>query len=102
MREGKILPRDVHMERRHEYLHRGFKLQLLFGGFCSQAAIEFPPANFGYTNVYEGDTPGAGAALLAGCNVSPGSISWLQEQVAGFEPFTNSSPSDLGVLFASN
>lgn len=30
MREGKILPRDVHMERRHEYLHRGFKLQLLF------------------------------------------------------------------------
>ncbi len=46
------------------------------GGFCSQAAIDFPPATFGYTNVYDGDTQGAGAALLAGCNVSPGDVLW--------------------------
>jgi len=38
------------------------------GGFCARAAMEYPPAATGYTNVYEGDTPGAGAALAAGCN----------------------------------
>jgi hypothetical protein len=46
------------------------------GGFCAQAAIDFPPAEYGYSNVYQGDTQGAGAALAAGCNASPGSTSW--------------------------
>ena len=46
------------------------------GGFCAQIAIDYPPATFGYTNVYDGDTQGAGAALAAGCNVSPGNIQW--------------------------
>ena len=40
------------------------------GGFCSRAAIDSPPAQFGYTNLYEGHTPGTGDALATGCNVS--------------------------------
>ena len=52
------------------------------GGFCSQAAIDFPPATFGYTNVYDGDTQGAGAALAAGCNVSPGISLWADANFA--------------------
>jgi hypothetical protein len=40
------------------------------GSFCARAAIDYPPAATGYTNVYEGDTSGAGAALAAGCNQS--------------------------------
>ena len=48
------------------------------GGFCAQAAIDFPPAEFGYSNVYQGDTQGAGAALAAGCNVSLGSVVWSE------------------------
>jgi len=39
------------------------------GGFCSQAAIDFPPATFGYTNVYDGHTRTTEPALGAGCNV---------------------------------
>ena len=37
------------------------------GGFCSQAAIDFPPATFGYTNVYDGHTQTTEPALGAGC-----------------------------------
>jgi hypothetical protein len=46
------------------------------GGFCSQAAIDFPPATFGYTNVYDGHTQTTEPALGAGCNVSPASFEW--------------------------
>ena len=46
------------------------------GGVCSQAAIHFPPATFGYTNVYDGDTQGTEPALGAGCNESTGSNEW--------------------------
>jgi hypothetical protein len=46
------------------------------GGFCSQAAIDFPPATNGYTNVYDGHTQTTEPALGAGCNVNPGSIIW--------------------------
>ena len=45
-------------------------------GFCAQAAIDFPPGDFGYTNVYEGHTQGTEPALGAGCNLFPGSASW--------------------------
>ncbi len=38
------------------------------GGFCSQAAIDFPPATYGYTNVYDGHTQTTEPALGAGCN----------------------------------
>jgi hypothetical protein len=49
------------------------------GGFCAQAAIDYPPAGppFGYTNVYDGDLLDEGAALAAGCNVLPGSSRWI-------------------------
>ena len=46
------------------------------GGFCSQAAIDYPPATFGYTNVYDGHTQGTEPALGAGCNVAPASTLW--------------------------
>ena len=46
-------------------------------GFCAQAAIDFPPGDFGYTNVYEGHTQGTEPALGAGCNLFPGSAMWL-------------------------
>ena len=42
------------------------------GGLCAQAAIDYPPAEYGYTNVYDGDTQGTEPALGAGCNTSPG------------------------------
>ena len=45
------------------------------GGFCSQAAIDFPPATFGYTNVYDGHTPFTEPALGAGCN-GPRTSAW--------------------------
>ena len=47
------------------------------GGFCAQAAIDFPPGDFGYTNVYEGHTPGTEPALSAGCNSSPSNQHWI-------------------------
>ena len=47
-------------------------------GFCAQAAIDVPPGDFGYTNVYEGHTPGTEPALGAGCNSLPGSTSWVE------------------------
>jgi len=46
------------------------------GGFCSQAAIAYPPAQYGYTNVYEGDSPESEQAEGAGCNTEPGLSSW--------------------------
>ncbi len=47
------------------------------GRFCAQAAIEFPPATYGYTNVYDGDTQGTEPALGAGCNTAIGQVNWL-------------------------
>ena len=52
------------------------------GGFCSQAAIEFPPAWYGYANVYEGHTRQTEPALGAGCNVNPGSNDMERGQIA--------------------
>ena len=46
------------------------------GGYCAQAAIDFPPANFGYTNVYDGHTQTTEPALGAGCNLVPGIFQW--------------------------
>lgn len=46
------------------------------GGFCSQAAIAYPPAQYGYTNEYEGDSPESEQAQGAGCNAEPGLSSW--------------------------
>ena len=46
------------------------------GGFCSQAAIDFPPANWGYTNVYEGHTQTTEPALGAGCRNPVGDSDW--------------------------
>ena len=46
------------------------------GGFCSQAAIDFPPATNGYTNVYDGHTQTTEPALGAGCNDFPGQLHW--------------------------
>ncbi len=41
------------------------------GGFCAQAAINYPPGSWGYSNVYEGHTQGTEPALGAGCNTPP-------------------------------
>ena len=48
------------------------------GGFCAQAAIEAPPGDFGYTNLYDGHTQGTEPALSAGCNTFPlpGAFLW--------------------------
>jgi hypothetical protein len=70
------------------------------GGFCAQAAIEFPPATYGYTNVYDGDTRGTEPALGAGCNTAIGSGNWL---VGAFviEDYSSSFPFPFNVC-ASN
>ena len=47
------------------------------GGFCSQAAIQFPLATWAYTNVYDGHTASTQPALGAGCNASPGVEQWV-------------------------
>ena len=47
------------------------------GGFCSQAAIDFPPADFAYTNVYDGHTQGTEPAVGAGCDIGDGALIWL-------------------------
>ena len=60
------------------------------GGFCSQAAIDFPPATFGYTNVYDGHTQTTEPALGAGCNGFPGTTFW-QDGVAFFPAAYQSS-----------
>ena len=46
------------------------------GGFCSEVAIDFPPATFGYTNVYDGHTSSTEPALGAGCNSFPNLQQW--------------------------
>lgn len=47
------------------------------GGFCSQAAIQYPPATNGYTNVYDGHKSGSPPALGAGCDETPqGVLGW--------------------------
>ena len=38
------------------------------GGFCARLAFAFPPATYGYTNVYEGHSRFSEPALGAGCN----------------------------------
>jgi hypothetical protein len=46
------------------------------GSFCSQAAIEYRPATYGYTNVYDGHTRGSEPALGAGCSSGLGYGLW--------------------------
>jgi len=46
------------------------------GGFCAQAASDWPPVTYEYTNVYEGHTKTTQPALGAGCNQVPGSHRW--------------------------
>ena len=60
-----------------------------YGGFCAQAAIDFPPAASGYTNVYDGHTQGAEPALGAGCNTGPGLVEWGhgQHEFANFHSY---------------
>ena len=53
------------------------------GGFCSQAAIDFPPATFGYTNVYDGHTQTTEPALGAGCNGGFGNDIWVVGAAVG-------------------
>jgi hypothetical protein len=38
------------------------------GGFCANVAIQYPPDEFGYINVYAGHTPSKQPALGAGCS----------------------------------
>ena len=45
-------------------------------GFCAQAAIDWAPVTFEYTNVYAGHTKTTQPALGAGCNQAPGSQRW--------------------------
>lgn len=54
------------------------------GGFCSQAAIDFPPDINGYTNVYDGHTLTTEPALGAGCNMFPGNIAWFDGRNSSF------------------
>ena len=68
------------------------------GGFCSQAAIDFPPATFGYTNVYDGHTQTTEPALGAGCNASPGSSGWF----AGSGEFTRMPTLPLAAIITPN
>jgi len=46
------------------------------GAFCAAAALEYPPAQFGYINLYDGHTQTTEPALGAGCNGSSGSLLW--------------------------
>ena len=56
----------------------GGSYNCFIGGFCSQAAIDFPPAVNGYTNVYDGYSQRTEPALGAGCNASPAYALWAQ------------------------
>lgn len=47
-------------------------------GFCARAAIEFDPANFSYTNLYDGHTQVTEPALGAGCHGNPGAGMWTE------------------------
>ena len=53
------------------------------GGFCSQAAIDFPPDLNGYTNVYDGHTQTTEPALGAGCLLGS---SWVVGQTLPVQP----------------
>ena len=61
------------------------------GGFCAQAAKDFPPATHGYTNVYDGADQDEGAALAAGCNADiphTNGSSWFHDRaysLCGFD-----------------
>ena len=46
------------------------------GGYCSAAAVEFPPETSGYINKFGADTQTTEPALSAGCNVSTGNEIW--------------------------
>ena len=64
------------------------------GGFCSQAAIDFPPADLAYTNAYDGHTQTTEPASGAGCNALPDSTAWadgdlLAKDCALIEPDGN-------------
>jgi len=75
------------------------------GGFCSQAAIDFPPATFGYTNVYDGHTSSTEPALGAGCNTLVEEPVWntAQFESAGVSSaFTGSRSVFLGSVCGSN
>jgi hypothetical protein len=65
-----------------------------YGGFCSQAAIDFPPADLAYTNAYDGHTQTTEPASGAGCNALPDSTAWadgdlLAKDCALIEPDGN-------------
>ena len=56
------------------------------GGFCTQAAISYPPADYEYTNAYEHDKRDKGNALAAGCNDFRDGVGWeagLEEELMG-------------------
>ena len=65
------------------------------GGYCAQAAILWPPAEYGYTNIYDGDTQGTDPALAAGCNAF-GSSTWL----SGAFVALNAHPLSVGIGYA--
>ena len=46
------------------------------GGFCSQAAANYPLGQLGYANVYEGDTQGTAPASEADCDAGAGASAW--------------------------
>ena len=65
------------------------------GGFCAQAAIEYPPAIHGTTNRYEGHTAATEPALSAGCNVGYpwGDGEWVRDLYVQFSlPLLISNP----------
>ena len=72
------------------------------GGFCSQAAIDFPPATNGYTNLYDGHTQLTQPALGAGCNdtISEGFIEWIEGERELQDSVRH--PSIYSILCASN
>ena len=68
------------------------------GGFCSQAAIDFPPATFGYTNVYDGHTQTTEPALGVGCNVAPLQTHWSVGVALSYRQYVLAYPPDsLGI-----
>ncbi|MCH2099523.1 MAG: hypothetical protein MK142_14155, partial [Pseudomonadales bacterium] len=48
------------------------------GGFCSHAAKLYPPADYGYINVYEDHAQATGPASGAGCNDLLGAVQWSE------------------------
>ena len=60
------------------------------GGFCAQAAIDYPPATYGYTNVYEGHTQFTEPALVA-CSSDPGLGVWVEGRDLAFSALMFSS-----------